>query len=187
MKGRQVPLIRGTKVIIEQMKATATEGDDVDMLQKISKYENPSHILYHKCCKSKFQWRCKKHVKGKEEMAWHLKRKCRSDAYTDLCSFIRERVVNNNECLFYTFIKDKYLELLHEQYNDVPSAVKPEFFSTQNLEKQLLATFYKEIKIIFVDNKKFLAPYSDNIINNQEFFKKMEMREGIYNIGKLIR
>lgn len=143
-------MLLGTNATVEKMKATATELADVDMLSNISQYDDVSHIYYHKFCKTKLEWRCQENAKRKRDGAWYLKRQVRSDAYNDLCSFIHEHVLENNQCIFYLFIKDKYVELLKEQYEDASNSKEPKFFTTRNLEKQLLATFNKKIKIIFI-------------------------------------
>ncbi|XP_031327663.1 uncharacterized protein LOC116159137 [Photinus pyralis] len=186
VKRRAVCLIKATNTFIEFIKAVSTEYNNIEMLRKIETLKD-DNCFYHKHCKTKFEWHCKNDLEKKKEKTWHKKRQCHTDAYDKICILIRERVVENNECLFYNFISEKYIEFLHEQFDNVSNVEKPDFFSSRHLEKKLLVTFNAEIKIIFSDNKKYIAPYAGHIVSNQEFFKNIETRQVIYNIGQIIR
>ncbi|KAF9411132.1 hypothetical protein HW555_009994 [Spodoptera exigua] len=183
---RAVCLIKATNTFIEFMKAVSTEYNNIEMLRTIETLKD-DNCFYHKHCKTKFEWHCKNNLETKNEKTWHKKRQCHTDAYDKIYRLIRERVVENNECLFYNFISEKYIEFLHEQFDNVSNVEKPDFFSSRHLEKKLLVTFNTEIKIIFSDNKKYIAPYAGHIVSNQEFFKNIETRQAIYNIGQIIR
>ncbi|GBP70317.1 Chimeric ERCC6-PGBD3 protein [Eumeta japonica] len=185
VKRRAVCLIKATNTFIEFIKAVSTEYN-IEMLRKIETLKD-DNCFYHKHCKTKFEWHCKNDLEKKKEKTWHKKRQCHTDAYDKICILIRERVVENNECLFYNFISEKYIEFLHEQFDNVSNVEKPDFFSSRHLEKKLLVTFNAEIKIIFSNNKKYIAPYAGHIVSNQEFSKNIETRQAIYNIGQIIR
>lgn len=186
VKRRAVCLIKAINTFIEFIKVVSTEYNNIEMLRKIETPKMTTASITN-IAKQSLNGTVRMISRKKKRKNLAQKRQCHTDAYDKICILIRERVVENNECLFYNLISEKYIEFLHEQFDNVSNVEKPDFFSSRHLEKKLLVTFNTEIKIIFSNNKKYIAPYAGHIVSNQEIFKIIETRQAIYNIGQIIR
>lgn len=148
-KGREIPLAVNRKQTIDLLKSTATEHNDIEMLEKISSYSEDSSIPYHKCCKDQYL----RDLSKGDESDFVKKRKATNTAYVLLCEMLEEYIVKNNECLFYEHVKKQYLTLLTEQCKLLSDSINVTSFSDRHLEKKLMETFEKKIKIIYAEKK----------------------------------
>lgn len=92
---------------------------------------------------------------------------------------LEEHVVKNNECLCFDHVKKEYKKLLVEQTRLLSGSVNSTSFSDRHLERKLIDTFDHKIKIIYADKKKFISPFSANILTYNDLFKTMAMKETI--------
>lgn len=183
LHGREVPLAVSRLRTTDLIKSIATEYNDIKMLEKISSLCNDANIRYHKCCKDQYA-----REMGKEENSDYTKRRKASNmAYSMLCEMLEERVVKNNECLFFNHVAREYHKLLEEQIKLVSDSVSSSSFSDRHLERKLMDTFNHKIKIIYAEKKKCLAPFSASILKYSDLFKTMAMKESIRSIAIKLR
>lgn len=92
-----------------------------------------------------------------------------------------------NECLFFDYVKKEYHKLLVEQCKLLSDTISSTSFSDLHLERKIMETFKKEIKIIYAEKKKFLAPFSLDFVTYNELFKTMAMKETIRAVAAQLR
>lgn len=165
------------------MKNAATEQNDVSMLEKLSSFSDDSKISYHKCCKDQYL----REIYKDENSEFLRKKKVCNTAYIILCDMLEERVVKNNECLFFDYIKEEYQKLLEQQYSLLSNSITVSSFSDRHLERKLMKTFDKKIKIIYAEQKKFLAPFSATRLAYKDLFKMMAVKERIRSVATQLR
>lgn len=153
------------------------------MLEKLSSFSENSDISYHKCCKDHYLRRIYKN----NDSEFLRKKKVYNTAYTILCDMLEERVVKNNECFFFDYIKKEYQKLLEEQYSLLSTSVTTSSFSDRHLERKLMETFDKKIKIIYAEKRKFLAPFSATLLTYKDLFKTMATKETVRSVATQLR
>ncbi|KAJ8720630.1 hypothetical protein PYW08_006095 [Mythimna loreyi] len=181
--GREVRLAVNRLKTIENIKNAATEQNDVSMLEKLSSFSDDSKTTYHKCCKDQYL----RDIYKDESSEFLTKRKASNTAYTILCDMLEEKVVKNNECFFFDFIKNEYKQLLQQQYSLLSHSISDSSFSDRHLERKLMETFAKKIKIIYAEKKKFLAPFSATFLTHKDLFKTMAEKETIRLVATQLR
>ncbi|XP_077263749.1 uncharacterized protein LOC143898274 isoform X3 [Temnothorax americanus] len=181
--GREVPLAVNRFRTIDLLKSAATEYNDINMLEKISSFSDDSNITYHKCCKDQYL----RDISREKDNEFFKKREALNFAYIMLCEMLEENVVKNNECLFFDHVKKEYQKLLIEQSRLLSDSVSSTSFSDRHLERKLMDTFDRKIKIIYAEKKKFLAPFSACILTYKDLFKTMVMKETIRSVAIQLR
>lgn len=154
-KGREIPLAVNRKKTIDLLKSPATEHNDIEMLEKISSFSEDSNIPYHKCCKDQYL----RDLSKGDESDFVKKRKATNTGYLLLCNMLEDYVIKNNECLCYDHVKKQYLTLLTEQCKLLSDSISITSFSDRHLEKKIIETFEKKIKIIYTEQKNFLLHF----------------------------
>lgn len=104
-----------------------------------------------------------------------------------LSKTLDEYVVKKNECLFFDYVKKEYHKLLVEQCKQLSDSINSTSFSDRHLERKIMETFEKKIKIIYAEKKKFLAPFSLDIVTYNSLFKTMTMKETIRVVAAQLR
>lgn len=181
--GREVPLAVNKFRTTDLIKSAATEYNDIKMLEKISSFPNDSSIPYHKCCKDQYL----RDIGKEENSEFGKKRKASNAAYSILCEMLEERVIQNNECLFFNHVAKEYQQLLEVQTRLLSDSVSSASFSDRHLERKLMDTFNHRIKIIYAEKRKFLAPFSASILMYNDLFKTMAMKETIRSVATKLR
>lgn len=149
------------------------------MLEKLCSFSDNSNISYHKCCKEQYL----REIYKDDNSELLRKKKVSNTAYTILCDLLEERVIKNNECLFFDYVKKEYKKLLKQQCNLLSNSITISSISDRHLEGKLMETFDKKIKIIYAEKKKFLAPFSANLLSYKDLFKTMAVKETIRSVA----
>lgn len=152
------------------------------MLEKISSLSDCSNIPYHKCCKDQYLRDIYKN--GNSEFL--NRRKVFNAAFNILRDMLEERVVKNNEYLFFDYVIKEYLKLL-EQCSLLCNSISISSFSERHLERKLMETFNKKMKIIYVEKRKVLAPFSATLLKHKDLLKIMAMKESIRSVATQLR
>ncbi|XP_018358131.1 PREDICTED: uncharacterized protein LOC108757918 isoform X2 [Trachymyrmex cornetzi] len=181
--GREVPLVVNRFRIIDLLKSAATKHNDVEMLEKISSFSADSNIPYHKCCKDQYL----RDISKGDVSDFVKKKRASNIAYVMLCEMLEEYVVKNKECLFFDYVKKEYQKLLIEQCKLLSESISSTSFSDRHLQRKLMETFHKRIKIIFAEKKQFLVPFSVHILTYSDSFKTMALKENIRSVAAKLR
>ncbi|XP_014372173.2 uncharacterized protein LOC106721668 [Papilio machaon] len=155
-RGREVPLAVNRFRTIDLIKSAATEHCDIVMLKKLSSFSKHYDIPYHKCCKDQYL----RTISKGDESDFLKKRKASNTAYVMLCQILEEYCVENNEGILFDAVKKEYHNLLIEQCKLLSDSINSSSFSDRYLERKIMDTFKKKIKIICKGNQKFLVPFS---------------------------
>ncbi|KAK0177335.1 hypothetical protein PV328_001402 [Microctonus aethiopoides] len=141
-----------TKDLVQVLKAF---GDNNELYEKIIKTTSPL-VYYHNSCKSiaihTLQSEMKV-MKSPQKKNW---RYYHQQAFNEMKIFISEEVITKKRCFSFTYLCKYYAELLEEVLKKHNEEYADYNFSTQRFEARILKRF-KEIKIIKIDNKNYIA------------------------------
>lgn len=88
---------------------------------------------------------------------------------------------------FFDYIKKEYQKLLEQQYSLLSNSISISSFSDRHLERKLMETFDKKIKIIYAEKKKFLVPFSATLLTYKDLFKTMAAKEAVRSVATQLR
>lgn len=91
---------------IKRLKSKAETIDDMELWKGIENARlGGVNIFYHNMCKNDLESRSESVVTSKKSPTkWHKKRNINAMVYLDLCSFIEENVLKNQNCYFFLFL-----------------------------------------------------------------------------------
>lgn len=126
-------------------------------------------IYYHNICKKTY---LKKTIFDKRTLDtdWHKKQEFHKLTYADICGFVEKNIINNKECHLLQFLTDCYNEILEKLYVEEFKCFDVRYTSQHLLEK-LQKTFGYRIQVIFMHQKKVIAPRDGGIINDETLYQ----------------
>ncbi|KAK0089067.1 hypothetical protein PV325_009274 [Microctonus aethiopoides] len=160
IKGSEEKLRVFNEETINKLESSAVQLDDLNFLNKVNIFRQNSHIHYHSACQRKFEYklRCKVSAQ-REETEWHRVRNINKKAYEEVCQFVSENIIKNQQPFSLSFLRTLFMKNIQEKNKLEYSYIKP-----YQLENRLKREFQKKIAIVQIDNKKIVKPYDDSLL-----------------------
>lgn len=149
-------------------KKYATMINDVELLIKIrNKITNCQPIAYHRLCSVLYQRHAEKLLNNKNT-EWHKNRHMHEEAFRKLCIFIRDNVIIKKKCYLMTFVRQLFVNLLIDEYEETGIIDNVDIFDTYHIPKKIFSQkmFKSKIRRIRCGDRLLLAPHDVSVINN---------------------
>ncbi|KAJ8677787.1 hypothetical protein QAD02_013574 [Eretmocerus hayati] len=185
--GRDQDLRSSSEAVIENFRSQATELNDSDILNNISRRDSQNErILYHHICKVNFENTFKSSMKTRAEKSNTTKqRDTRLIAFQQVCSFVNENIIKKHKVYFLEFLENMYVQRQAEMY-----AIKEDgdgTVSSRYLKDRLNSHFPTEISIVTVNNRKLVKPRGAIVISDQAGITNLAEEDIVLQAALILR
>lgn len=186
--------IKKVDAFLAKIKTKATELNDFEMLQRISRVLNCKTLCYDGNCSLDYHAKFRIHTQRPATNDWANTRDFNKIARQALIQYIYDQVVNHNRVLSFSYLKAWYKEFLRDFY-EMQGVDCTNLFSTAFMQSHILLHLKNEVKIVHISQKLYVISIQRDIetIHDEEireiFFQKMqefalEFREHVFKIEK---
>lgn len=153
---------------------------DTETYDKIQK---SATLFNHRICRKNYFNKLRE-FEEKKETNFHKNLQLHKEAFSEICNFIDENVINNKKFYSFGFMCNNYLQIISniaadkgEKYNNV--------FSKAHFENKLKKKYEDNIQILVVHNKKIVGP--KGYLVNHDLFSVIEKSDVLQNAALILR
>lgn len=181
-----VPLsVSMSELAIKKIKETATELDDVELLQDIEVIMAVrGSLLYHNYCKCQYEAKLRAQIRAQKEPSDYLKnRTMHATAMDYVYGYVEEHVVQGGRPLLMDTLHFIYKTRMMDEVKrrDLNIEVNP---TNRNVEQNLLSVFKGKIVFDHVGNRKFVKPINSTV---EIDLAELQEEADIHRVGIIVR
>lgn len=152
------------------------------MLAKIKNLLSKNLVIsYHSHCRGSYITNCNTALR--KETDWHTIRENRKRAYEEICSFVNDVIVGENNSYFLSFLEMLYLRCLNAERD--PLSNLQILATSRYIEEKLVKTFPEKIKVIIMHRTKIVAPHDKTLEDND--FDTIQNNDTVQRAALILR